>query len=132
MKEVALPSGAVLKITPAPFAISKALYQAFLREAKGVKINSKMEMVELFKEVFCIGFSSLEVEKALSECFKRCTYNSGNGDLRIDESTFEPLSSRDDYMTVCIEVTKENILPFTKSLYAEYEKILEMMPKDPA
>lgn len=124
MKEVVCPSGAVLKITLSPFAIAKGLYQCVLKELKGLNIDSKTELTTLYKEIFCTAFSSKEVESALFECFKRCTYNSGKGDLKIDESTFEPEQARQDYMTVCIEVGKENILPFTKSLLSEYQRIL--------
>lgn len=131
MKEVKLPSGAVLKMTPSPFAVSKALYQQLLREAKGLQISSKMEIGSLYKELFCIGLSSEAVEKCLWECFKRCTYNAGNGDLKIDESTFEPVERRDDYLMVCMEVAKENVLPFGKSLYAEYQRILAMIENVP-
>lgn len=131
MREVKLPSGAVLKITPSPFGVAKALYQAILKEVKGVKMNSKMEMVELYKELFCLGFSSPEVEERLLKCFERCTYNSGNGDLKIDDQTFEPLKARDDYMQTCMEVAKENVLPFVKSLYAEYQRALALTESDP-
>lgn len=124
MKEVKLPSGAVLKITLSPFKEAKALYQAILKEAKSVGVSKDMDVVALYKELFCVGFSSEEVEKHMWVCFQRCTYNSGKGDLRIDESTFEPLEARADYMQVCIEVMKENVLPFVKSLYAEYQRII--------
>lgn len=132
MKECKLPSGATLKITPSPFAISKSLYQAILKEAKGIAVGSGTEMASLYKELFCIGFSSPEIEKALWECFKRCTYNGGNGDLRIDESTFEPVEARADYMTVCMEVAKENVGPFVNSLFAEYQRILATTGENPA
>lgn len=126
MKEVKLPSGATLKITPSPFKDAKSLYQAILKEAKGVSINSKTEMAEIFKNLFCIGFSSEEIERHLWVCFSRCTYNGGKGDLKIDADTFEPIEARDDYMQACMEVAKENILPFVKSLYAEYQRMLAM------
>ncbi len=115
-----LPSGATLKIQPASFAVSKALYQALLRELKSVQVNTTVEVGNFFKDLFCVGFASADIEACLWECFKRCTYNSGKGDLKIDEQTFEPVACRDDYMKVCVEVAKENVLPFGKSLYAEY------------
>lgn len=126
MRCVTCPSGAQLTIYPAPFPDAKALYKALLREARGVAINSKMELQELYKELFCLGFSSDTIEKELWKCLVRCTYNSGKGDLKIDENTFEPLEARDDYMVVCMEVAKENVLPFVKSLYAEFQKALSM------
>lgn len=120
MREIKLPSGAILKVNPAPFAVSKALYQALLRELKGISIGMNLEVTGMLKDIFCVGFSSKEVEACLWECFKRCTYNSGSGDLKIDDQTFEPVERRDDYMKVCVEVARENTLPFAKSLYAEY------------
>ncbi len=132
MKEIKLPSGAVLKITPSPFSDSRALYQAILKEAKDIPINSKVDMAAVYKDLFCIGFSSPEIEKCLWACFQRCTYNAGNGDLRIDEKTFEPVERRDDYMKVCMEVTKENVLPFVKSLYAMWLKFSETTESNPA
>lgn len=132
MKEIKLPSGAVLKITPSPFQTAKALYQAVLKEGRSVEITAKTDMAALYKDLFCTGFSSPEIEKWIWECFKRCTYNSGNGDLKIDADTFEPIKARDDYMSVCMEVAKENVGPFMKSLYAEYQRFMSMIHEDPA
>lgn len=123
MREVELPSGAMLKITPAPFSDSKALYQAVLSELKDVSLGSKTEFGDLYKTLFCVGFSSKTIERCLWECFKRCTHN----DVRITLDTFEPLECRDDYMKVCIEVAKDNIGPFGKSLFAEYQHALSMI-----
>lgn len=120
MRDVKLNSGAVLKVQPAPFAVSKALYQALLKEMKGISVTTQVELSSVFKDLFCVGFSSPEIEACIWECMKRCTYNYGAGELKIDEGTFEPVERRDDYVKVCIEVARENVLPFFKSLYAEY------------
>jgi len=125
-----LPSGGTLKIEIAPFSDAKALYQAVLEELKGVHIGAKDEVANLFKDVACIGFSSKKIEAALEQCFKRCTVDYGQGDLKIDGSTFEPVERRDDYLVVCMNVAKENILPFGKSLYAEYKAFLSMIEKN--
>lgn len=132
LREIKLPSGATLKVQPSPFAISKALYQALLKEAKEVPFDTKMEMATLWKNLFCIAFSSPTIEACLQECFKRCTFNGGAGDIKIDENTFEPVERRDDYMKVCVEVAKENVLPFVKSLYAEYQHISAILETTPA
>ncbi len=132
MREFKCHSGAILKINAAPFKDARALYKAVLKEAKGVDVSSKTEIPSLYKELFCVAFSSDEVEKALWACLNRCTYDNGNGDLKIDDSTFEPVAARDDYLQVCMEVAKENVLPFGKSLYAEYLAMLAMSEKDPA
>ena len=130
--EFKCPSGAVLKIRPAPFADAKNLYQALLSELRDVSISTKMEMGELYKQLFCVGFSSPLIEEYLWKCLEKCTYNNGKGDLKIDKDTFEPLEARDDYMSICMEVTKENVSPFAKSLYAQYKHFVGMTDKSPA
>lgn len=117
-----LPSGAELKVTLAPFADSRALYQAVLAEMKGLKLDPKQEIDATFwKDVFCTILSSKKIERAIWKCMTRATYCG----LKIDENTFEPKEARDDYFYVMKEVAKENLLPFTKSLGAEYSAILE-------
>jgi hypothetical protein len=119
MREMKLPSGAVLKIKAAPWAEAKALYKAVLKEMREVEIKGKTDVLEMYKNLFCTGFSSDEIDSCLSVCMKRCTYN----DLKIDQDTFEKEEAREDYVTVCVEIAKENVLPFLKSLYAEFQRI---------
>lgn len=130
MKEIDLPSGAKLKITEAPFADSRELYQAMLEEIKMINFHSSITFSHIIKEVICYGFSSKRIEFCLEKCFSRCLYNSGNGDFKIDKNTFEPVESRDDYLTVCMEVAKENIMPFMTSLYAKYKPIIDKIMKE--
>ena len=112
-KEIDLPSGAKLRISLSAFAVSKALYQAVLEELKGLTLDPNADVdVNLFKDLFCAGFSSPKIEKCLNECMKKALYN----EKHIDSGTFEPLEAREDYMSVCWEVALFNILPFTKSL----------------
>lgn len=118
-KEFELPSGALLKIQLAPFADSKALYQAVLEEMKDIQLNSSDELFNLFKDAACAGFSSKKIEAALEVCFKRCLYN----DLKIDRNTFEPEEARQDFVHVCIYVAQENIMPFLKSLSAQFQQL---------
>lgn len=131
MREVTLPSGATLKVTPSAFAVSKALYQAVLSELKGVPVSASTDHPALFKDLMCTGFSSPAIEACLSECFKKCTYNCGKGDMRIDADTFEPVENRDDYIMVCFEVAKENVFPFLKSLYAEFQRVMKTFESTP-
>jgi|SRR5581483_7115895 len=119
MKEVDLPSGAKLKISPTPFGISKALYQSILEEGKVLSLKSNLEIGDLLKEIFCLGYSSKKIEAALWECFKYCLYSDARGEMKIDKDTFEPLSAREDYSIVCFEVALENIIPFLKGLFVE-------------
>jgi hypothetical protein len=123
-RKVKLPSGAELHIVAAPFVDSKNLYQAMLREVKGMKFDANEKVdVNFFKDLFCAGFASKEIEDALWTCFARCLINKE----KITEETFEPVPRRDDYFAVCFEVAKENVMPFTKSLYAQYSHILDLL-----
>lgn len=115
--ELTLASGAKLRIQVAPFAVSKALYQAVLREARNLEVNQLAEVELLLIKAFALGFSSRHVEDCLWACFERCTYNGA----KIDADTFEPESTRDDYVKVCVEVAKANIYPFMKSLFAAFK-----------
>ncbi len=127
-----MPSGAVLKIQASPFGIAKALYQSLLKELKSLPLTSNTEFATVYKDLFCAGFSSDDIEAKLWKCFERCTYNAGAGDLKIDADTFEAVERRQDYIKVCMEVAKENTFPFVKSLYAEFEAFMaETTPSSP-
>lgn len=129
-KSVDLPSGATLRINLSKFAVSKALYLAVLEEAKNLELDPNVEVdTNLFKDMFCIGFSSKKIEGCLNECMKQALYN----DARITEATFEPVDAREDYMTVCWEVALFNILPFTKSLSRQLSAISGLLaPNQPS
>ncbi len=132
MKEITLKSGAILKITLSPFAESKALYQALLEEFKTLNVGGERQLVQLFKDLVCTGFSSKKVEQCLEICLKRCTYNNFPGveiGSKIDKDTFEPEANRQDYIPVCIEVVKENVMPFLKGLFAEYRQFSAIVDK---
>lgn len=123
--DITLESGNTLKITLSPFAVSKALYQAILEELKTMRLDPEAEVdVNLFKDLFCTGFSSKKIEACLNECFKKTLYNS----VHITAETFEPVSAREDYLAVCWEVTLHNILPFTKNLSQQFSRMSQSMP----
>lgn len=122
-REVKLPSGRMLVIGNSPFATSKALYQAVLEEFGNLEISMDAGVPDMIKNVFCLGFSSKKIEKCLDDCMKRVTIDS----IRIDDQTFEKVEHREDYLDVCYEVALENLLPFTKSLYAKYQVILKRL-----
>lgn len=130
MREFKCPSGAILKVSAAPFADAKRLYQALLKELKTVKFFSKEEMFNFFKDLLCSGFSSELIDEALMPCLQRCTYNHGRGDHKIDKDTFEPAETREDYTSVLMEVTKENVTPFAKSLFAEFSRLVALVEKE--
>lgn len=127
MKEFSLPSGATLRVSLSPFGTSRALYQAILDEVKNLKLDPKADVdVNLFKDLFCTLLASKKVEAQVWECMKKATYNN----IRITEDTFEPEEARQDYFEVMMNVAKENVMPFMKSLSAQYAPILEMLKKD--
>lgn len=133
MREVKFENGAVLRIAPAKFSAAKELYQALLVELRAIPIGTKTEMGAIFKDMFCAGFSSKHVEACLAECMKVCTYqgDASKGALKIDDDTFEAVAQRENYVAVCAEVTKENVFPFMKSLYAEFQKAQSMIESTP-
>lgn len=120
-KDVTMPSGAILHITASPFKDAKALYQALLEEAKTLKLDPEREAdFNFFKDLFCTGFSSKKIEACLEKCFDRCTYDG----KRITGDTFEPITAREDYMSVCFAVAEVNVSPFAKHLSSEYSRML--------
>lgn len=126
-KDIKLPSGATLKVQPAPFAEAKALYQAVLEDLKAVAVGTKNELGSALKDVLCVGFSSPKIDAALNACLVRCIYNSGSGDFKIGKDTFEDIKAREDYVTVCMEVAEENLRPFLKGLMQAFAKLLSMI-----
>jgi hypothetical protein len=126
-REVSLPSGAVLKLQAAPFSDARALYQALLDEIKSIDMPKQMDMGNLVKTALASCFSSKKIEACLWQCFKSCLYIGERGEFKIDKDTFEPLSAREDYVSVCVEVAQENVLPFLKGLYAAWSHALSMI-----
>ncbi len=125
MREVKLPSGAALKITPAPFTEARALYQAVMEEVRTLKLDAQADIdANFYKDMLCVGLASKKIEACLWKCFERCTFNDGSGDLKITVDTFEPIERRDDYIQVCYEVAQDNIRPFMKNLFAQYKNVI--------
>lgn len=123
-REVKLPSGRILKITPAPFTEARALYQALLEEGKGLRLDPQADVdVNLYKDIFCVALSSRKVESCVWECMKRATID----DVKITNEQFEKVEHREDYILTCFEVAKDNVQPFMKSLFASYQDIIQKM-----
>lgn len=126
LRIVKLASGAELKISPAPFEVSEALFQVMMEEGKSLTVNSKEEIdVNLFKDLFCMSLSSKKIRDAVWACMDKALYNG----IRITKDTFEPVKAREDYLQVCFEVAKENISPFSKTLYAQFSQVVEVLKK---
>ena len=126
-REVKMPSGALLRIQPAPFKASKALYQAILVELKGITLDLKSELASLYKDLLCTAFSSPAVEAAIWECMKSCILEKAGIKSKVAEASFESIDARGDYLIACMEVAKDNIAPFMRSLYAAYQDLSSMV-----
>lgn len=117
MREVTLPTGAILGLAPAPFDDAKHLYQTLLFEARTLDISFDHELSKQLTKLFIYALSSKAIDQAMVPCLKRCTYNK----LKIDRDTFEEVETREDYIKVLALVAEENITPFMKSLFAEFK-----------
>lgn len=128
METITMPSGAQLKIGLAPFKEAKALYQAVLAEGPGIKVESTDKVENAVKDLLCIMLSSARIETALKPCMERCLY----GGKKIDDQSFEPKDARQDYVEACYLIAKANIEPFTKSLYARFSQVQDLLKSTPA
>jgi len=117
MREVVFDNGHVLTVNVAPFSDAKLLFEAVAAELKGIPFSAGTDVLSLFKDLFCTGFSSRLVDAAVWPCMARCTYNAGDGaNAKVTKSTFEPEAARVNYTRVVTEVIKENVGPFVKDL----------------
>ncbi len=123
MRSITMPSGAVLEVAAAPFADAKRLYQALLYELRGITVVSDSDKLGLLKEIFCAGFSSVNVERALQPCLSRCLYMG----QKIADDLFEPTERRKDYLQVLLEVAAENVGPFAETLWSEWNTRLSAL-----
>lgn len=123
MENFELPSGAVLTITDTPFEVSLALKEAVVEELKNVPFTASTDVTDAIKNLYCISFSSPRIKKALGECLKRHLYNG----MKIDAQTFQKIEARQDYETVCLEVTKAELAPFGKSGFVKFSQFAAEM-----
>lgn len=122
MRIVNLPSGAELKVSLAPFSEANALFKAVSAEAKNLKVSFETDVdVNLLKDIVCAAVSSDKIEACIWDCMKKSLYNG----LKMSKETFEPEEARQDYYVVLLEVAKDNLLPFTKSLSAQFGDIMK-------
>lgn len=126
-QKVSLPSGAELEITLAPFLEGEKLFSATAECLKGVKVDGNTEVQDLtsnlnsIKDMFLSCLTSQEMKSAILACLKRCTYNN----QRITSwDIFDDAKAREDYLTVCWEVCKFNLAPFTKSLFSKFSALV--------
>lgn len=124
MKEVVLPSGAVLKIGHIPFDLCNSLKKAVIKEVRSIPMVSQRQLMDLYKEYLCAVLASHEVEHCLWECMKKCIYNNGRGDLKIDKDSFESEQGRTDFTDIQVEVGKDCLLPFGQGLWRALQLML--------
>lgn len=124
MKEITLPSGSVLKIGHIPFDLSNSLKKAVIKEVRSIPMVSNRQLMDLYKEYLCAVIASEEVERCLWECMKRCIYNNGRGDLKIDKDSFETPEGRIDFTDIQIEVGQDCLLPFGPALWRVLQRML--------
>lgn len=127
-EEVVLPSGAKLEMTLAPFSESEDLFSCFADCLKKVNVDMNADAEDLgthlnsLKEVFLNCLTSKELKSSLLRCLKRCSYNK----RRItDWEIFEDVEARQDYLSVCWEVSRFNLAPFTKNLFSKFNQLLQ-------
>jgi len=120
-------SGAMLKLSIAPFQDSMNLKNSIMREIAGsgldidididfknLQKDQKIDVGALVKLIALVD-SSPSVNQALMKCLERCTYN---GD-KITAKIFETESAREDYYEIVLECLKVNLIPFFKGLSAK-------------
>lgn len=124
--KVSLPSGAELEMTLAPFLEGEKLFSATAECLKSVKadgLNTEdiTASFDSLKNAVLACITSKELKEALLACLKRCTYN---GQRITSWDIFEDINAREDYLSVCWEVVKFNLTPFTKNLFAKFSMSL--------
>ena len=123
MKEVTLKSGRKLRLQPADFRKAKTLFDEVSKELKANHFDPKAEFDINFVKNILLGLvSSEKVEDALWPCFTGCLYA---GDTKVTPDLFEDEKAREDFLEICFEVAKINVLPFTKNLSSKFEPILK-------
>ena len=121
-----LPSGAYLDVTPLPYAQAWDVAQNLLREVQKLDLNLKGMAVEellvtdivMLKGPICAILGSPVMQNMVKLCFGKCCYNQ----VRIDDSTFEPVENRGDYLFAAFYALKENVFPFFGSLVSYLKK----------
>lgn len=124
--KVSLPSGATLEMTLAPFLEGERLFSATAECLKSVKadgLNTEdiTASFDSLKNAVLACITSKDLKEALLACLKRCTYN---GQRITSWDIFEDINAREDYLSVCWEVVKFNLTPFTRNLFSKFSMSL--------
>ena len=131
--KVSLPSGAELEMTLAPFLEGEKLFSAPAECLKTVKVDGLntedlTTSFESLKNAILACITSKDLKESLLACLKRCTYN---GQRITSWDIFEDVNTRQDYLSVCWEVVKFNLTPFTKNLFSKFSMSLGTVGTNP-
>lgn len=129
-QKVTLPSGAELEMTMVPFSEGRKLQIAVSKALKSVNLSVELDSINAnaLKDAFIEISTSKEVEDAILACLKRCTYNN---ERILNWDFFEDVNKREDFYSVCWEVAKFNLYPFTKRLFAQLSTLLNKKEQSP-
>lgn len=145
METTILPSGAVLGLQHAPFALACSLRRAVAAELARAQIDLRLDATNLtdlkkfmaqevdfnaIKNILCQLLSSESLERSLMDCAKSCTLN----EVKITPALFEDPTLRGDYFPVLWEVAKLNLQPFFENLASQLPALSQNVagsPKSP-
>lgn len=121
--------------------LKKALLSELSKHPIGLKVlNSNASFLEkeldftncidFLKNVLIGADTTQEVETAIFECLKHCTYDTTN---RIDEGLFDRIpEARADYYEILIKCVEENLKPFIKSLASLWKTLIPKLGESQA
>lgn len=122
MRDHKLKSGRTLRVQPADFRKSKTLFDAVAKEIKAAHYDAKQEIdINFIKNTLLGLISSEAVEVALWPCMTGVLV----GTDKVTPEFFEKSENREDFLEICYEVAKENVIPFMKNLSSKFEPILK-------
>lgn len=121
MKEVNLPSGAVIRIDEAPFEDALELNDIFLEELRSVNFSVKNEIGSMLAAAVLAVAPSKKFRAAVLKCMERCLYD---GATMNKEFWKAGKIKREDFYSACHSVSEENLRPFENDLYSLYVSIV--------
>ena len=137
LKTHTLPSGTKMGIEIASWGVVGILRRALAKEMKAVDIQLSDSVlgaalskdpraimaalggsdVNGLKNIVMQLLGSQEVEEAVFMCMVKCTLQpEGEAVQKITAATFEPEARREDFIPAAVEVIRQNLTPFIKSL----------------
>lgn len=129
-------TGNRIVINPASFSEVKRLKNVLFGELRSHSLGLKLTgntnellnkeidftaLLDFLKNVLIGADISENVESALWDCLKHCTYKTT---YRIDEGLFDQVpEAREDYYEIIISCIEENLKPFIKSLVSKWRTL---------